>query len=103
MITTIVEFFLPQPMTTEQARDVFLGTAPKYQGVDGLLRKSYYVSLDGTKAGGIYLWRSREDAERLYSDDWKVFVRGKYGCEPKITYLHTPVVVDNLSGEIVSD
>lgn len=103
MITVIVEFKLPQPMTRSQARDTFLSTAPKYRGMPGLIRKYYFLSLDGGKAGGIYLWQSREDADRIYTEDWKDFVRGKYGTEPSITYLECPVVVDNLSGEIVSD
>jgi hypothetical protein len=103
MITVIVEFKLPQPMTRSQARDTFLSTAPKYQGMPGLIRKYYYLSPEGDKAGGIYLWQSRADADRVYTEAWKDFVRGKYGTEPGLTYLECPVVVDNLSGEIVSD
>jgi hypothetical protein len=102
MITVIVEFKLPQPMTPSQARDTFLSTAPKYQGMPGLIRKYYYLSPEGDKAGGIYLWQSREDADRVYTEAWKDFVRGKYGTEPGLTYLECPVVVDNLSGEILS-
>jgi len=29
-------------------------------------------------------------------------VKEKYGSEPEITYLDTPVVVDNVSKEIIS-
>jgi len=58
---------------------------------------------DGGTAGGIYLWESREAAERVYTDEWKAFVRGKYGSDPQITWLHSPVVVDNLSGETIAD
>jgi hypothetical protein len=103
MITVIVEFKLPQPMTRSQARDTFLSTAPKYQGMPGLIRKYYYLSTEGDKAGGIYLWQSRADAERVYTDDWKAFVRGKYGTDPVLTYLECPVVVDNLANQILSD
>lgn len=103
MITVIVEFKLPQPMTRSQARDTFLSTAPKYQGMPGLIRKYYCLSPEGDKAGGIYLWQSRDCADRVYTDDWKAFVRGKYGTEPGLTYLECPVVVDNLSNQILSD
>jgi len=103
MITVIVEFKLPQPMTRSQARDTFLSTAPKYQGMPGLIRKYYVVSPEGDKAGGIYLWQSRADADRVYTDDWKAFVRGKYGTDPVLTYLECPVVVDNLANQILSD
>jgi hypothetical protein len=103
MITVIVEFKLPQPMTVDQAREAFQSTAPRYLGMAGLLRKYYVLSDDGSKAGGIYLWQSRAHADRVYTDDWKAFVRGKYGCEPSLTYLACPVVVDNLSNEIIAD
>lgn len=102
MITAIVEFTLPQPMTLAQARETFLSTAPKYRGMPGLIRKYYFRSQDGAKAGGIYLWASRADADRVYTDEWKTFVRGKYGTDPVLTFLDCPVVVDNLANEIVS-
>ena len=102
MITVIAEFKLPQPMTVDQARETFLSTAPKYQGMAGLIRQYYFLSEDGLKAGGIYLWQSREDADRLYTAGRKAFVRGKYGTEPALMYLACPVVVDNAVGEIVS-
>jgi len=102
MITVIVEFKLPRPITDQQAREIFLSTAPKYQSVPGLIRKYYFVVPDGTKAGGVYLWQSRKDADRLYTEEWKSFVRGKYGSDPSLTYLETPVVVDNVLKEIIS-
>ena len=102
MITVIVEFKLPQPMSVEQARETFLSTAPKYRGMPGLIRKYYFLSEDSTKAGGIYLWESREHAERVYTDEWKAFVRGKYGTDPSLTWLECPVVVDNAAEEIIS-
>lgn len=102
MLTVVVEFKLPQPLTTPQAREIFLSTAPRYQAVPGLIRKYYFLVPDGTQAGGVYLWRSRADADRLYTQEWKTFIKEKYGTEPVLTYLETPVVVDNVSGEILS-
>jgi hypothetical protein len=101
MITVIVEFKLPQPISVAQAKETFLSTAPKYQKMPGLIRKYYFLSEDGAKAGGIYLWASREDANRIYTDEWKAFVRGKYGTDPRLTYLDCPVIVDNITSEIV--
>lgn len=103
MITAIVEFRLSQPITTAQAKEIFLSTAPKYLGMPGLLRKYYFLSEDGSKAGGIYLWHSRTDAERVYTEEWRAFVRGKYGSEPSLTFLKTPVVVDNVVDTIIAD
>ena len=103
MITALVQFKLPQPLTREKAREVFSGTAPKYREIQGLIRKYYVLSKDGETAGGVYLWESQEDAERLYTAEWRQFVRDKYGAEPTVTYFESPVVVDNAAGEIVTD
>ena len=103
MITAITTFQLPKPITRDEARSIFLSTAPKYQGVAGLLRKCYVLSPDGRTAGGIYLWKSRAEAEAMYTESWRVFVREKYGSDPSIMYFDSPVVVDNVMHEILSD
>jgi hypothetical protein len=103
MITVIVKFKLPETITNLQAQEIFLSTAPKYRGLPGLIRKYYFLDMDGITAGGIYLWESREDADGLYTKEWKTFVHGKYGSDPELTYLETPVVVDNVSNEIISN
>lgn len=103
MITAITSFQLPKPITRDEARRIFLSTAPKYQDVPGLFRKCYILSEDGKTAGGVYLWRSRAQAEAMYSESWRAFVREKYGTEPVVTYFDTPVVVDNVTHEVHSE
>ena len=95
MIVAIVTCHLPQPTTLAEITKTFQATAPKYRGMQGLLRKNYWMSEDGRRAGGIYVWASRADAERLYAAEWQAFVQGKYGAPPVIEYLHSPVMVDN--------
>ncbi|MFV0679103.1 YdhR family protein [Ottowia sp.] len=103
MITTITTFALPKAITREEAKGIFLSTAPRYQAVPGLVRKCYVLSEDGKTAGGIYLWKRREDALALYTEEWRAFVREKYQTEPQVTYFSSPVVVDNLTHEILAD
>jgi hypothetical protein len=100
MIVAFVTFQLPRPTTLAEATGTFKSTAPKYQGMKGLLRKNYWLSEDGRRAGGIYVWESRADAERLYTAEWRKFVEDKYGSPPVIEYLHSPVMVDNGAGTI---
>jgi hypothetical protein len=100
MIVTIVTFQLKQPATLPEITKTFQGTAPKYRGIPGLIRKNYFMSEDGCRAGGIYVWESRADAERMYTPDWKAFVESKYGTPPSVEYLHSPVMVDNREGSI---
>ncbi|NMR20661.1 monooxygenase [Cellulomonas fimi] len=103
MIIAVTAFVLPEPITPERGRDIFLSTAPTYQGVDGLVRKHYTLSEDGRTAGGVYLWESRTAAEALYTDAWRTFVRAKYGTDPTVTYFDSPVFVDNVVGQVVAD
>ena len=100
MIVAIVTFQLPQPTTLAEITKTFQATAPKYQGIPGLLRKNYWVSEDGRRAGGIYVWEARADAEKVYTPEWRKFVEGKYGTPPVVEYLHSPVMVDNRDGSI---
>ena len=100
MMTAIVQFRLPRPVSRDKAQELFLGTAPKYRDAPGLVRKYYLLSDDGTTAGGAYLWKSREDAERMYSPEWRQHIARTYGAEPEVQYFETPVVVDNATGEI---
>jgi len=103
MIITTTSFSLPKPITRAEARAIFLSTAQKYRGVPGLLRKDYLLSEDGRVAGGVYVWKTRADAEAMYTDAWREFVRGKYGSDPVVTYFESPVRVDNVSQQILSD
>ena len=103
MITTITTFRVPKPLTREEARRIFLSTAPKYRDVPGLVRKAYVLSEDGATAGGVYLWKSRADAEAMYTPSWRAYVRERYGSDPSIMFFESPVIVDNDRGEIVSD
>ena len=71
MIVSIVTFKLPRPWSVEDAAKVFRSTAPKYLGKAGLVRKHYYVTEAGDRAGGIYLWKSKADAEACYTGEWR--------------------------------
>jgi hypothetical protein len=101
-VIAIVSFKLPQKQTLEQATATFQATAPKYLNMPGLVRKNYFLTEDGTRAGGVYLWESRQAAERVYTPEWKAFVRGKYGNDAEIVFVDTPVLVDNEQGRITS-
>ncbi|MDR3629741.1 MAG: YdhR family protein [Desulfocapsaceae bacterium] len=103
MITALVQFRLPHPISRKEAREIFSGTAPKYTEIKGLIRKYYILSEDGGTAGGVYIWNSRQEAEKLYTESWRQFILDKYGAQPTLTYFETPVVVDNAKGEIATD
>jgi len=103
MITVFTTFTLPKPITREEARSILLSTAPKYRGVQGLFRKYYVLSQDGATVGGVYLWNSRSEAEAMYTESWRSFVREKYGADPTVSYFESPVVVDNVAEQVFAD
>lgn len=98
MITAIVQFTLPKPISLEEATHTFESSAPKYKNLPGLVRKYYLCSEDGRRAGGVYLWQTRAAAEAVYTGEWKARVKELYGSEPEIAWFDTPVIVDNQAG-----
>ena len=95
MIVAVVTFQLPKATTAEEMTAAFQAAVPMFQSVAGLLTKYFYVSEDGRRAGGVYVWASRADADRLYGGDWRAFVEKKFGSPPMIDFLQSPVMVDN--------
>jgi hypothetical protein len=103
MIITLTSFTLPERLSRDEIHKIFLSTAPKYREPGGLYSKHYVISENGTSVGGVYMWKTRADAEAMYTDAWREFVRGKYGTEPSVTYFDCPVIVDNVAGKIIPD
>ena len=103
MITAIVNFKLPADIDAKKAAELFRGSAPKYRGMKGLVRK-YYLFDDEKRIGdGVYLWKSKADAEAVYTPQWKAYIAERYGTPPEIRYFETPVVVDNESEKTILD
>src|SRR5436305_11333879 len=98
MITAVVRFKLPADVTLASATELFKGSAPKYQNLPGLVRK-YYLYGEGM-GGGVYLWKSRADAEKVYTAEWRRMIADRYGAEPEIMFFSTPVIVDNETQQV---
>lgn len=103
MITAVVQFKLTDGTTLEDAKAIFQSTAPRYRGMRGLMRKYYLFDPETGTGGGCYLFETRAAAEAVFDDDWRALIKNKYGAEPDIHYFETPVVVDNISNEIVGE
>jgi cytochrome oxidase assembly protein ShyY1 len=101
MITALVRFRLPQGTSREDAKAMFEKSAPNYRGIPGLVRK-YYLYGDDQTGGGVYLWSSRDAAERFYSDSWKSTIAQRYGAQPEILFFETPVIVENAQENAVT-
>ena len=103
MITAIVHFSLPADIDARKAAELFKSSAPKYRSMKGLVRKYYLFDSESRIGGGVYLWKTRADAEAVYTPQWKAYIAERYGAPPDIRYFETPVVVDNESQKILAD
>lgn len=99
MITAIVQFDLPAGIDRAKASEIFNRIAPLYREMDGLIHK-YFCFSDEGKGAGVYLWETREQAEKVYAGVWRERIVELYGVEPEIQFYEPLVVVDNAIGEI---
>jgi heme-degrading monooxygenase HmoA len=99
MITAIVEYTLPPSIGRQECLEHFTAIAPGFREIPGFRRKHFLYS-DAGVGGGVYLWDSREDAERFYSGPWLDGIRSRYGVDPKITYFETLVICDVADSDI---
>ncbi|HYI16188.1 MAG TPA: hypothetical protein VEX37_12405 [Thermomicrobiales bacterium] len=95
MIAALVLFENAQDLTLDDAATRFNTTAPSYRGRDGLHSKAYIYAEDGRSLGGFYIFTSRQDADALYTDAWRVRATELYGVEPTIQYFEVPVLIEN--------
>ena len=103
MITAIVNFHLPDGIDARKAAELFKGSAPKYRGMKGLVRKYYLFDGEKRIGGGVYLWKTKEHAEAVYTPQWRAYIAERYGAPPDIRYFETAVVVDNETDRITAD
>lgn len=94
MITAIVQYRLPPHIDLAACAAHFRQIAPDFREVPGLIRKYFIYAEDGW-AGGVYLWRSRADAEAYYAGPWLEERRERYGMDPQIKYFETACITDN--------
>ena len=102
MITTLVQFKLPSPITLAEATRRFEQCAevPESPRADpqvlhplGRRPGRRAASISGNRAPA---------AERVYNGEWRERVEQLYGATPTITWFDSPVVVDNLAGGAIT-
>src|SRR5262245_21911605 len=103
MITSITRFQLPPGIPTQAVKKGFVEVAPKFKQPSGLLRKYFLISEDGKTGGGVYLWNSMEQARSFSEGVLLPMIKEKFQLAPSIEYFDSPVVVDNLTSEIIAD
>ena len=60
-------------------------------------------SEDGSTIVGVYLWRSKADADAFYSPDWIAGVRSRWGVMPAKSEWYVPQVVESAEGRVITE
>jgi hypothetical protein len=99
MITAIVQYRLPPSIDLAACAAHFRKIAQDFQAVPGLIRKQFIYAEDGW-AGGVYLWKTRADADAFYSGPWLAGIRERYGMDPQIKFFETAAIAE--CGELLA-
>jgi len=91
-VLTVVTYALPKGTDRNTAVQMFRDSIPRYMATEGLLRKN--VIYNEGLGGGVYLWESREAAEKAYSPEWTAYMTEKYNHTPQLTYYEVPITMD---------
>jgi hypothetical protein len=102
MITVFSKFPLRSGLDRGTAVAEVLETVGWYRRRPGCIRKYIALNWDEGYGYGVYLWRSRAEAEAFYAEAVPV-IEAQVGRRPDITYFDTPVVLDNADGVVVVD
>jgi hypothetical protein len=90
MFITIVRFKLNK-ISLNEATQLFQKYSAAYIDTPGLKNKHYIYS--DNQGGAVYVWESKEDAERLFTTEWHAMMLNRWGGEPRIEWLESPVTV----------
>ena len=101
MITAIVLFDLPAGTTRAKLLDLCRECARGMRANPFLVRKNYLYDPERGQGGGVYTWRDRAAAEHCLGPAFRAGVEERFGTKPRILFFETPVVVDNLLGQIM--
>ncbi len=103
MHTVMWKFTLPADARKAQLDEIISASAGTYVGVPGLIRKYYGYALEQGRGelGGIYLWRTRAEADAFYTPQWVEKVSARWGVAPQRHDWETPTVVESALGGVI--
>lgn len=99
MIVELVTFKATPGMDRQAILEDAKKTVPQWRANAELLRKHYGRSDDGYLCG-VYIWPSREAAQRAHNAEWQARVKERSGAPPTIKYFDLFLLVDNEKGAV---
>jgi hypothetical protein len=84
-----VPWYAPRSVVRGKFREVL----PEYEPLAPLEAKYFTIS-DDSRFGGVYLWKTRPDAEKHFDAAWHAKVRERRGVDADVVMLDAPYVVE---------
>jgi hypothetical protein len=100
MIVELVLFKSQPGMTREEILEDAKHTIPRWRADKDLLRKHYLLDEAGGAGGGLYIWPSREAAEKAHNAEWQAGVEKRTGAKPTFRYFDLLMLLDNEKGTV---
>jgi hypothetical protein len=101
VITEIVFIDLPAGTTRADALAMYRKTAvDRWVSNPDLIEKYYFFDEETHLGGGVYIWPTREAAQRWHGQDYVAMVEATYGSPPRFQILDALLRVDPARGEI---
>lgn len=79
MHIVISRFTRPDGVTDDELKAKFHDSAPVYRDLEGLVQKFYLLGADQNDAGGVYVFRSRADADAWFTEDKIAWAVERFG------------------------
>lgn len=86
MVIGISTFSLKKGMSREQIEALFQVNMQNWENCADLLSKQYFISTDGTQAGGIYRWKTLDDGKKWLGEKYQRLIQDIYGSTPSIHF-----------------
>ena len=93
----------PPQLTREIIEKQFSQVVDRYLGIQGLIRKYFGFTEDGKSVIGIYLWISKEEADKFYTKEWMEGVTQRWGATPTKSEWIVPIVAESLEKKSVTN
>lgn len=101
MIIVIVTFKISSDITESILKEKFMESTGLYQDTPGLIRKNYLSDIKSNTAGGVYCFDTLENAQNWFDSERIEWLTQRYS-KPEISFYNNPIVIDNISKEILS-
>jgi hypothetical protein len=100
MIVELVLFKSRPGMDRAEILEDAKHTIPRWRANKELLRKHYLLDENGGEGGGLYIWPSREAAEKAHDAEWQAAVEKRTGAKPTFRYFDLLMLLDNEKGSV---